>query len=771
MQAKRASKCFLLSILLAVLPAPATTAQAHQSVGLVLSGGGAKGIAHIGLIQALEDNDIPIDYITGTSMGAIVGGLYACGYTPAEMMALINSEYFGYLSSGKNDPAFTYYFSKAAPSPQMFAMSVGRRDSAERSNTFNPQSLISPMPMSFGFMQIFSAYGAQCRGDFDRLFVPFRCVASDVTEKRKKVMGSGDLGESVRASMSFPLIFQATEIDGQVLYDGGIYDNFPVDVMQTEFAPSVILGSDVSAPDKGPANSYFQQLDLLVSRAQSYEVPAEAGIRIRIDVSNFGLLDWDRADAIYRAGYRRGIEMMDSIKARVHTRADSTARSIRRAVFKSATPALRFDSVRVEGAGKRQNEYIRYLFRPAKGTDTIGVDRARLAFYRALSSGKMSYLRPRARLSEGSSDLFTLDLKAKVKSDFDVGAGAYITSSNNSYLYLRGGYSSLSFSSVSTDLEAWIGQSYMAGALSGRLYIASALPSALVLNAVASRRKYYENEELFFRDNEPAFVTAHEYFAKLAWSMAAGRSGCIDIGLGGGKLRNTFYSAGHADGYREGRHHVDFALGQAFAGYRASTLDNINYPLTGSSLSATFAAVLGKVRCGQAGIDGRGTDRRTAWLQLDAHWRRYTPLSRRWVLGTEARALLSGRKLPGGYEASISSAPAYSPTPASTNTFNPAFRANSFVAATVVPVYKFNSSLSARLSASVFAPLRGIREGEGGSARFGKCLDSAEFFGELDLVYALPFGNIAGYCNYSSDPGKFRFGISFGIYLPAPTFL
>ncbi len=770
MQAMRASRCLFLSILLTVLPA-LLKAQAHQSVGLVLSGGGAKGIAHIGLIQALEDNDIPIDYITGTSMGAIVGGLYACGYTPAEMMELINSDYFGYLSAGKADPAFTYYFSKGSPSPQMFAMSVGGRDSTARSKIFNPQSLISPMPMSFGFMQIFSAYGAQCGGNFDRLFVPFRCVASDVAQKRKKVMGSGDLGESIRASMSFPLIFQATEIDGQVLYDGGIYDNFPVGVMQTEFAPSVIIGSDVSAPSDGPANSYFQQLDLLVSRAQSYDVPPEAGIKVRIDVSNFGLLDWDRADAIYRAGYRRGIEMMDSIKTRIPTRADSTARRLRRAVFKSGTPALRFDSVNVEGATKRQNEYIKYLFHPAKGTDTIGIDRARLAFYRALSSGKMSYLRPRAHVNNDSAGLFTLDLKALVKSNFSVGAGAYITSSNNSYLYLRGGYSSLSFSSVSTDIEAWIGQSYMAGALTGRLDIASTLPSALVLKAVASRRKYYEDEELFFRDNEPAFVTAHEYFAKLAWAMAAGRSGCVDIGLGGGKLRNTFYSPGHEGGYREGRHHVDFALGQAFAAYRSSTLDNINYPLSGSSLNASFAAVLGKATCGQAGADGRGTDKHMAWLQLDAHWRNYISLGRHWVLGTEARALLSNRPLPGSYEASVSSAPAYSPTPASTNTFNPALRANSFLAATVVPVYKFNSSLSARFSASVFAPLRGIREGDGGTARFGRCFDSTEFFGELNLVYALPFGNIAGYCNYSSSPGKFHGGISFGIYLPAPSFL
>lgn len=281
----RAAKCCLLflSFFLTMLPVPVSAQGEHQSVGLVLSGGGAKGIAHIGLIQALEDNDIPIDYITGTSMGAIVGGLYACGYTPEEMMALIDSRYFSYMAAGKADPELTYYFARETPSPQMFSVSLGR-DSTAR-DIFNPQSLISPMPMNFGFMQIFAAYTARCGGNYDRLFVPFRCVASDVTEKRKKVMGSGRLEESIRASMSFPLVFQAIKIDNQVLYDGGVYDNFPVDVMMDEFAPSILIGSDVSAASKGPANSYFDQLDLLMSRKQSYDVPSEAGIKVRIDVS------------------------------------------------------------------------------------------------------------------------------------------------------------------------------------------------------------------------------------------------------------------------------------------------------------------------------------------------------------------------------------------------------------------------------------------------------------------------------------------------------
>lgn len=162
----------------------------HQSVGLVLSGGGAKGIAHIGVIQALEDNDIPIDYITGTSMGAIVGGLYASGYTPDEMMELILSKDFSYWSTGQIDEQLVYYFAKGEPTPQMLSISIGGRASGA-SKAKLPASLISPLPMNFAFMELFAGYTAQCDGDFDNLYVPFRCVASDVKNKHKIVFRSG----------------------------------------------------------------------------------------------------------------------------------------------------------------------------------------------------------------------------------------------------------------------------------------------------------------------------------------------------------------------------------------------------------------------------------------------------------------------------------------------------------------------------------------------------------------------------------------------------
>ncbi len=774
----RAQKCFILSFIsfLSILLAPATAGAAQgerQTVGLVLSGGGAKGIAHVGVLKALEENDVAIDYITGTSMGAIIGGLYACGYSPDEMMALLTSEYFASMSTGQLDPSLTYYFSRDRVSPQMFSVPLGGSAGKADSLRFFPQSIIPPTPMAFGFMQLFSAYGAQCGGDFNNLFVPYRCVASNLTKRRPQVMSSGNLGDAIRSSMSFPLIFQAVNIDGDIFYDGGVYDNFPVETMDSVFRPSVMLGVDVSSTaTKGPPNSFMDQLDLLVTRPQSYDVPSDEGIKLRIKLDDFGLLDFGQATAIYKRGYDAAMSMMDSIKHRIHARRPAEDVAARRADFKAATPPLRFEKVNVTGGTPSQNEYIEHLFTPRKDCDTIGTDRARLAFYRALSSGKISSLTPQAYMSNDSLKLFTLTLDAGIKKSFDLGVGGYITSSNNSFLYVRAGYSSLSFSSVSADVEAWIGQSYMAGVFNAQLNISTRIPSAFRLLGVAARRKYYENEKLFFRDSEPTFVTKHNYFGKLSWVMAAGRTGEVEAGIGGGRLYNSFYQNNNLESYEAGRDHLALDLAQAFAGYSSSTLNDINFPTSGLAINARAMALAGRAKYYRATRpDGqREITDHLSWLQLDARVRDYMSLTRHWTLGLEGQAVVSTRKLLDDYYSSISSASAFAPTPAAHNVFDPELRANSFVAAGVVPVYKFNQRLSARVSAHAFVPLRRIIEAGNGSVRYGKWFGSAEFFGEFDLVYHLPFATLSGYCNYSTSQQRFNVGLSLGFYVTAPSF-
>lgn len=155
-------------------------ASSRRRVGLVLSGGGAKGIAHVGVIKALEDNGIPIDCVTGTSMGAIVGSLYSCGWSPEKMLDFFTASDFLDWATGTINKKNIYYYYEPAPTPKWVSVNVNFRKKESLPNQIIPTSLVSPLPMNIEFLRLYGPYTEQCGENFDRLFVPFRCVASDV---------------------------------------------------------------------------------------------------------------------------------------------------------------------------------------------------------------------------------------------------------------------------------------------------------------------------------------------------------------------------------------------------------------------------------------------------------------------------------------------------------------------------------------------------------------------------------------------------------------
>ena len=741
-----------------------------QSVGLVLSGGGAKGIAHIGVIRALEEHNIPIDYIAGTSMGSIVGGLYAAGYTTDEMMNLLLSEDFSYWSTGRIDPYREYYFSRQQRLPTMYTYDIPSRNDSVADASAVPASLINPLPMNFAFMELFAKYTAQCGGDFNKLFVPFRCVASDVAAGHKVVHSSGSLGDAIRTSMSFPLVFQPIKINGVYLYDGGIFDNFPVDVMTSDFAPDIMIGVDVSATDEGPQTSMMDQVENLVMRRQSYALPADKGIKIKINLDRFSLLDFPAAREIERIGYEHAMKFMDSISSRVTSRVSPVARQTARGVFKSKTPAVVFDDVKVEGGSPAQNQYIDYLFRPAH-TDTFGLEHARESFYRAISPGRLRDLFPQA-IFDPETERFTLDLKASVKNKLSLGVGGYLTSATNSYIFLNAGIRTLTSSSLNTSLSGWIGQSYMAGMLTGALNLRTPVPSSIGMTAVVSRQRFFETDHLFYEVKTPTFILEHEYFGRAEYSWAAGWRGKMTLSAGYGHLYTSFFRTNSRVSIDLGRDHTTYNLGQIRLDYRAGTLDDYTFPTRGAAYEFVGMGVLGKFRFISADELVPDDYSSPRWLQVESRARNYFDISKKFSLGFESDVLWSTRALHHNYNAAVVNAPAFNPTPASYNAFNAGFRANSFIGATVVPIYKVNSSLSARLSLSGFLPFRKIEEDMAWRSRRGAWFRNPEVFGEVDIAYTLPFATVSGYVNYATSRGTpWSVGITFGTFILAPKFL
>ncbi|MDE5813935.1 MAG: patatin-like phospholipase family protein, partial [Muribaculaceae bacterium] len=505
-----------LVILATLLAAVAT--QAADKVGLVLSGGGAKGVAHVGVIKALEDNDIPIDCVAGTSMGSIVGSLYSCGWSPDSMLRMMTSPDFLKWSMGVVPRERLSLVSMPEPTPEWGKISFGK-DGGNIASQVLPKSLISPTPMNMEFLKLFTPYTKACGGDFDKLFVPFRCVFSDVYKKHKVVCREGSLGESVRGSMSFPLVYRSIMVDSILAFDGGIYDNFPVDVMREDFKPDFIIGVSVSKPDGKPkVNNMYSELEDLIIQNNDYSLDPEIGIKIQVPVTQFNVLSFDDAQEIYNIGYQTGLQWVDSIKSRLKARRPLKEVNERRAAFAAKVSEVTFETVSTPGITGKKSEYLKSIFTSkARHTGVITMDDVEDAYYSVISQGDVEELLPEMRGND-------LVLKATLKQPWRASAGGWLSTGVGSFIYAGIGYHNLKKNSIDALLSVWGGQSYMAIRLRGRVRLNSYNPSYVFLEGTASKKKYYSTLPFFFSTKNIESFASDMNFVKAGYEVGQGPS-------------------------------------------------------------------------------------------------------------------------------------------------------------------------------------------------------------------------------------------------------
>ncbi|MBD5316711.1 MAG: hypothetical protein HDS11_03460 [Bacteroides sp.] len=738
-----------------------------ETVGLVLSGGGCKGIAHIGFIQALEENEIPIDYVTGTSMGAIVGSLYAMGYSPAEMIGVLTSKDFQEWSSGRISDSNRYLYAMPSQRPDWVSVNLSPNDSSMMAGML-PTRLINPLPMSFAFMQLYPPATGACRGDFNRLMVPYRCVASDIYRHESVVFSHGELAECVRASMSFPLVFQPIEIGDTLLYDGGLYDVYPVNVMERDFNPDRLIGVDVSTPNTPPGlNDLVNQVENMIMTGYMAPFPDDKGVNVVFDLSRFGLLNWDAAAEIYQIGYKRGMALADSLRSRISARRPAAEVARRRAEFRKGWPELRFDSLSVTGTTPGKEAYISKVFSGSASLppDTIGIDRARRGFYRVACSGRMRNLVPHA-LYDSVTGLYSLNLKADPENDYHLGIGGYLTSSPGSFIYVGARWNRYSFRRMDLGMEAWMGQSYMAALLTGSWRLPTASPSDVTLRFSAQRERMYETERMFYDFTSPAFISTTTVWGSATYRIAAGFHGETSLAIAGGRVADSYrkWTLHLPDNEKE---HFTNDLGEITLSWRRSTLDNEYLPTSGWDFRAEATGIISRTRVTRPDLSAPWNHQ--GWGDFRLSTRNFFPLSSRFTLGAEGWFHWSTTSLQPTYEASIVRASAFMPVPTSLDLYDPGFRANQWIAAGVVPVVRLTSAIHLQASAYIYAPLRRILPTADGGARYGGWFSSTEFLGDLSAVMTLPFATVRLYGNYRTTPAcHWTAGIGIGLPIRAP---
>jgi len=263
------------------------TEKSRPKIGLALSGGGARGAAHVGVLRVLEEMHIPIDYIAGTSMGSIIGGLYASGMTPEQIETALTTINWEHIFSDAPPRADRSFRRKRDDDLHLIAARPGISDKGELKF---PTGAIQGQKFDLALRQLtMPVHGAT---DFDRLYIPFRAVASDIGSGKPVVIKSGDLATAMRASMAVPGAFGATNIDGRLLVDGGITNNLPIDVVR-DMGADIVIAVDISSP-YAPAdtiNNLFSitlQLTAILTRTNADQQVASLTGRDVLIVPNLG---------------------------------------------------------------------------------------------------------------------------------------------------------------------------------------------------------------------------------------------------------------------------------------------------------------------------------------------------------------------------------------------------------------------------------------------------------------------------------------------------
>lgn len=261
-------------------------------IGLALSGGGARGIAHVGVLKAFEKHNIPIDLIVGTSIGSIIGGLYCAGYSAEQLERIVKEIGWNDLFQDETQRENLFLAQKKANDRYLINIRFDDFEPYIPSGLTPGQKLLSILSKKL----LFAKY--QATKNFDYLKIPFRAVATDLISGQRVVIGDGDLAEAISASSAVPLLFSPVELEGKMLIDGGVRSNIPIDIVQN-LNMDIVVAVDITMPLRQPNEltapwEIADQVTTIMMGPSREEQLQLADIIVKPDIEEFGNADFDK---------------------------------------------------------------------------------------------------------------------------------------------------------------------------------------------------------------------------------------------------------------------------------------------------------------------------------------------------------------------------------------------------------------------------------------------------------------------------------------------
>ncbi len=719
-----------------------------------MSGGAAKGIAHIGMLKALEENEIPIDYVVGTSMGGIIAGCYAAGMSPDQIQEVMLKENLLRWINGQLEEGYNYYYNKKEIHPSFVKLNL----SLDSSFSFNlNSSLADDLSLNFAMAEQMAQPSAIANGNFDSLFVPLRVVAAEIFTQKQVILKGGSLADALRATQTVPFFYNPIRVDGKYLFDGGVYNNFPVDVAQEEFHPEVVIGCNVSSKiyevypkeqdDKLISNSL---LYLLLDKSDPKDVPV-SGVYIQPNLENFSGFDFAKAQALIDSGYAQTMRMMPEIKSKIAARKSCEDVAIARNHFNDRTSPLLVDRITMTGFNGSQQRYINQFFN--SGKRPLYLSDVKSGFYRLASDDYFRNLYPSFAFN-ATSKRFDFQLARRPNNNFQVDFGGVIATRNISNIFL--GLNYYYFNRILTHASANFatGSFYKSAQVQARLDFPFVGQFFLEPGATFNSWNFVEGSEIVFKKSNSTILYRID------------RKMGINVGKPVGK---QFKASLEADYISNNDQYIDqdvlvstdtlddlVLTGGRFGLHMSTnTLNRKQYATAGKAyyFAVDWFNITETLEAGTT-----STMKSLPPQVMPASWFRYTMILEQYFKkgiyssGYYLHTVLSNQPLFTNYYGTIINAPGFYPMQDSRTLMLPNFRAFNFVAGGWRNVFSVRKNLDFRLEGYLFKPLQAIVQGANQVPEFSDAITKIYFSGTAGLVLHSTVGPISLSVNYYDDP-------------------
>jgi NTE family protein len=738
-----------------------------QKVGVVLSGGGAGGACHVGVLKALEENNIPIDYITGTSVGALVGAMYASGYTPDEIGKIVSSEKYTQLLKGEMEKKYQYYYFKREDDASWITLKISF-DSSLVTNI--PTNFINAVPVDFSMAEFFTDQSSVSLGNFDSLFIPFRCVASDVELKKPVIFKSGPLNQAVRASMTYPFYFNPITVDGKILFDGGLYNNFPADVMTDHFKPDFIIGSVVTGlnPKLKEGDVYAQIRNMLVYNPD-FSLHNTKGMIIR-PWSEVGTFDFNSAKRLIDSGYVATLKQIDSLKMQITRTVLMEDVVKKRQAFKNRrSEKILIEDIDITGLNKRQQHYVKRLLSIGKKEMTL--ENLKPRYFRLTEDEKIKSVFPTLAFNPLTGK-YKLNLNVTREKDMFVQMGGNISSNP-----ISEGFASIQYNYLGKVATSLYGNGYFGrlnSSFSGRVRFdfPGKSPFYIEPNTTISRWDYYRSSNLFYSLQKPAYLTQRDRYAEVTFGHPAGNAAKIMYGGGIAQLSNIYYQTDVFTN-KDTTDQTNFTFGQGNIEYEYNTLNRKLYASEGGyiDIRAKYVNGLETFTPGNKTIQKPDSNIFHQWFSFRAKVDYYLRPFKFFKIGLLGEAVYTtnpDKNLFANYTSSILSAPAFMPTPESKTLFLQNFRAYQYAAGGIKMIVHPIKQIDFRLEGYVFQPYQSIIKNDVDlTASLSSPFLYRYIVGMAALVYHTPVGPLSVSVNYyhgELQPFTFLFHFGYTIF-------